>query len=307
LVEKSNCIRVLAAALIASASTTALAQKIAPGIYSMPDSGYSIAVQPQGSDLSVNEAGKDRIYTGQGDGSYLYTSPITGSTFELRFRDPGSITALKRGSGSSPTLLVRQGGPASEEVAAPPAAALETPVRQAAAAPAAPRASPYLAVAERYQALALNDKKDVQTWAFCSAAALKRSIATKEEADAYGREAAERLALISANPDKNPCPDAIPADLWPRSNDANEAALKQINAAQAATAARQREEIEAMKAKAAADQKAYEQAKAEHQAAIEKNRREQEEFARQQAAYKAAIEEHQRQVQERKRRAKGGN
>jgi hypothetical protein len=297
-------IRIVAAALVASCSSAGVGQTIASGIYAMPDSGYSIAVQPQGSDLKVNEAGKDRIYAGQGDGSYRYTSPVTGSTFELRFRDRGSITALKLGSGGSPTLLVRQGGPAPAEAAAPAASPAPAP-QQAEASPGAPPTSPYLAVAERYQALALSDKKDVQTWAFCSAAALKRSMATKDDADAYGREAAERLALISVNPDKNPCPDAIPPELWPRSEDAEDVALKEINATQAAAAAKQRAEIEAMKAKAAADQKAYEQARAEHQAAIEKSRQEQEEFARQQAAYKAALEEHRRQVEEAERRAKG--
>jgi hypothetical protein len=268
----------------------------------MPDSGYSIAVQPQGNDLKVNEAGTDRIYVGQGDGSYRYTSQTTGSTFELRFRDRGSVTALKLGSGNAPTLLVRNGGPAPEETAAPVASPPAV-----AASPGAPPASPYLAVAERYQALALSDKKDVQSWAFCSAAALKRSMATKDEADAYGREAAERLASISVDPDRNPCPDAIPAELWPKSSSADAAALKEINAAQASAAAKQSEEIAAMKAKAAADQKAYEQARAEHQAAVEKSRQEQEAFARQQAAYQEALKERERQIQAAQRGAKGGN
>lgn len=301
---RTTC-RVLLAALLAQAGTAALAQKIAPGIYSMPDSGYSITVQPQGNDLKVNEAGTDRIYTGQGDGSYRYKSPTTGSTFELRFRDRGSVTALKLGSGNAPTLLVRNGGPAPEETAAP--AASPAPAPAPAASSGVPAPSPYLAVAERYQALALSDKKDVQSWAFCSAAALKRSMATKDEADAYGREAAERLASISVDPDRNPCPDAIPAELWPKSSGADAAALQEINAAQANAAAKQSAEIAAMKAKAAADQKAYEQARAEHQAAVEKSQQAQEAFARQQAAYQEALKERERQIQAMERGGKGGN
>ena len=163
-----------------------------------------------------------------------------------------------------------------------------------------------LKVAEKYQALTLSDKKDVQSWAFCSAAALKRSMATKAEADAYGREAAERLALISVDPSKNPCPDAIPAELWPGAPDKEAEALKAVNAEQAAAAARQRAEIEAMKAKAAADQKAFEQAQAEYRASVEKSRREQEAFAKAQADYQAALAEHQRLVAESQRRG-GGN
>ena len=299
--------RVLFGGLLAFAASAALAQKIPAGTYSMPDSGYSIVVQPRGNDLLVNEAGTNRTYTGQGDGSYRYTSQITGSTYELRFRDRGSVTALKLGSGSAPTLLIRNGGWAPEE-AQPPAATVASPTPDRvppAAPPGAPAPSPYLAVAERYQALALSDKKDVQSWAFCSAAALKRSMATKQDADAYAREAAERLASISVDPSRNPCPDAIPNELWP--NDSADAeALKQINGVQAEAAAKQRAAIEAMMAKSAADQKAYAQAQAEHQAALEKNRQQQETYARQQAEYKAALAEQQRQV-EALRKGKGGN
>lgn len=301
---RTTCFALLASLLVC-ATSGALAQKIPAGTYSMPDSGYSIVVQPQGNDLLVNEAGTNRTYTGQGDGSYRYTSQITGSTYELRFRDRGSVTALKLGSGSAPTLLIRNGGWAPEEkpAAAPAGTAPAPEPVKASPPPGAPAPSPYLAVAERYQALALSDKKDVQSWAFCSAAALKRSMATKADADAYGREAAERLASISVDPGRNPCPDAIPNELWPNAS-ADTAALKEVNAGQAEAAAKQRAAIEAMMAKAAADQKAYDQAKAAHEAALERSRKEQEAFAQQQAAYKAALAEQQRQAQ---RRDKGGN
>lgn len=287
----------------------ALAQSIPQGVYAMPDSGYSIAVQHQGANLLVNEAGKDRVYADQGDGSYRYTSPITGSTYELRFRDRGSITALKLGGDGAPTLLVRQGGPAPDDraVAAETAPAPVIAPAAAAAAAAAPptQSAEMLKVAEKYQALTLSDKKDVQSWAFCSAAALKRSMATKAEADAYGREAAERLALISTDPATNPCPDAIPAELWPGAADPDAEALKAVNAEQAAAAARQRAEIEAMRAKQAADQKAFEQAQTEYRASVEKSRQEQEAFAKAQADYQAALAEHQRLVAASQRKSNG--
>lgn len=289
------------ASLVAMIAAAAFAQSIPQGTYAMPDSGYAIVVTPQGDDLSVIEAGKTRTYTGQGDGSYRYFSDITQATYELRFRDRGSITAKKLGGSGAPTLLVRQGGPAPEErVEAPPPAA--APV---AAAGTSPPPSPYLAVAEKYQALTLTDKKDVQTWAFCSAAALKRGVSAKEDADAYGREAATRLASISVDPSRNPCPDAIPAELWPRP-DAEAEALKAINAEQASAAAKQRAEIEAMRVKAAADQKAFEQASADHRAALEKSRQDQEAFARAQAAYQAALAERQRIIDAQQRKG-GGN
>ncbi len=272
----------------------------------MPDSGYSISITPQGEDLSVNEAGKDRLYVKTGPDSYQYRSDITGSIYELRYRDRGSVSALKLGSSGAPTLLFRQGGPAPEEPKPGPGAPVaERPAP--APAPRAPPASPYLAVAEKYQALALTDKKDVQSWAFCSAAALKRSMATKDEADAYGREAAERLASISVDPDKNPCPDAIPVDLWPVSQSADDEALKSANAAALVAAARQRDEIAATKKKQAADQAAFESAQAEHRAALAKAQAAQEVYAREQAAYKAAAAEYQRQLEAAKRGGKTGN
>ena len=57
--------------------------------------------------------------------------------------------------------------------------------------------------------------------------------ATKAEADAYGREAAERLALISVDPSNNPCPDAIPAELWPGAPDKEAEALAKASIFQA--------------------------------------------------------------------------
>lgn len=286
----------LAAAVIIFVPDAALAQAIPAGTYSVPDSGYSITIEPQGADLSVNEAGKIRTYANRGAGSYQYRSDITGATYELRYRDRGSVSALKLGSGGAPTVLVRRGGPAPDLATSAPAPAVaEKPA--APAVPATPPPSPYLAVAEKYQALALTDKKDVQSWAFCSAAALKRSMATRAEADAYGREAARRLASISVDPDSNPCPDAIPAELWPAPAAIDDEGVKSANAQALAEAARQREEIQAMKAKQAADQVAFQRAQAEHQAALAKAQAAQDAFAREQAAYKEAVAEYQRQLQ----------
>jgi hypothetical protein len=298
--------RAIVAAVTAFIAGTALAQTIPSGIYSMPDSGYSISIEPRGDDLSVIEAGKQRTYRKAGPGAYQYYSEIMGATYELRYRDRGSVSALKLGSGGGATLLFRQGGPAPEE----PKPALGAAVAEKPAPPpppGAPPASPYLAVAEKYQVLALTDKKDVQSWAFCSAAALKRSMATKAEADAYGREAAERLASISVDPDKNPCPDAIPVELWPASKSADAEALKAANGDALALAAKQREAIAAMKAKEAADRAAFERAQAEHQAALARAKAAQEAYEREQAAYKAAAAEYQRQLEATKRGGKGSN
>lgn len=288
------------AALVMIAATPAAAQSIPAGTYSMPDSGYSIVVQPQRDDLLVDEAGKQRRYVKVSPSTYEYRSDVTDATYQLVYRDRGSVSAMKKGSGNAPTLLVRQGGAAPEETATATKPMLT--VDPTIATPSNTSANQYLKVAERYQALTLTDKKDVQTWAFCSAAALKRSMATKDEADAYGREAAERLSSISVDPARNPCPDAIPGELWPGTHNAEAEALTQANAAQLAAAAQQSREIAAMREKQVADQKAYELAQAEHQQALAKARWEQEVFAQQQAAYQAALAEHERLTKRGQRR-----
>lgn len=287
---KSSIFRAGGAMIALVCAGPALAQTIAPGTYAMADSGYSIIVTPQGNDLSVKEAGNDRTYVNRGGGTYEYRSEITGATYQLLYRDRGSVEARKKNSGAAPTLLLRQGGAAPEEAVATAAPLPATPPASPTQAPA----SPYLAVAERYQALALSDPKDVQTWAFCSAAALKRSMATREEAEGYVRDAATRLASISVDPKRNPCPDAIPDDLWPGA-DKEAQALKQANAAQSEAAARQAAEIAAMRAKQVADQAAYAQAKAEHEAALAKARDAQALFERQQADYQAELARHRQQ------------
>jgi len=303
--QHSFALRIVSALAGALASAAAFAQAIPAGTYAVADSGYSITVQPRGADLAVTEAGKVRIYAQAGPGSYRYRSDITGATYELRYRDRGSLSALKLGSGNAPTLLFRQGGPAPETAAAP--ASPTAPAAAPAVTPALPAPSPHLAVAEKYQALALTDTKDVQSWAFCSAAALKRSMATQEEADAYGREAAAKLATIAVDPARNPCPDAIPAALWPSAaGDAEAPALKAANAEALAAAARQRAEIAAMKARQAEDQAAFERARAEHQAALAKAEAAQADYAREQAAYQAAVEEYRRQVEALKGTKPGG-
>lgn len=95
-----------------TAAAPAIAQNIPAGTYSMPDSGYSIVIQPQGDDLRVDEAGQERVYVKAGPGTYEYQSPVTGSTYQLVYRDRASLFAIKKGSGDAPTLLVRRGGAA---------------------------------------------------------------------------------------------------------------------------------------------------------------------------------------------------
>ena len=96
--------RASVAAITALLSSSALAQKIPRGIYSMPDSGYSISTQPSGDDLLVSEAGEGRCYLAAGPGSNQHRSDIRNPTYDLRYLDRGSVSALKLGSGGAPAL-----------------------------------------------------------------------------------------------------------------------------------------------------------------------------------------------------------
>lgn len=273
-------------------ATMAGAQKFSDGTYVIPDSGYSITVIQKGDSLIVVEPNKTSEYRPQGNGAYHFLNNVNGILYGLRVIDAQTIEAFKPGGSAPATRLTRLGGAPKANVTVD----------------AAPTPGPHFEIAERYKARALAEPIDAQTWAFCSAAALKRSMATKEDADAYGREAAVSLSTILVDPANRPCNDAIPPELWPAPAAqakadaaadkafAERAALARANAEVRDAAARQATEIAALKQKQVADLAAYERAKANHAAALAKSAAEQSAFAQQQEAYRAAMAEHARQT-----------
>lgn len=161
------------------------------GVYAMDGGGYSISVSGEGDRLVVVEPNKRSAYVRQADGTYHFFNPNTGTTYGLRVVDATTIEAFQPlRPDRAPTRLGRIGGPGPLTV------------------------GPDRAIAEKYAALSRSDPDDAQTWTACAAAAMKRSVATKAEADAYGGQVGEMLKTILVDPSRSPCEDAIPSSLW---------------------------------------------------------------------------------------------
>ena len=194
-------------------SAFAQTSQFSDGTYILEGGSYSIEVTQEGGRLTVVEPNKTSVYERQADGTYHFYNPNTDTVYGLRVVDNQTIEAFEPFvRGNAPTRLVRLGGAPAPRPAAPPAPD-PAPVARSVAKAALP-SNPPMKIAERYQQLALDDPDNAQAWTFCAAAALKRAMATGEEADAYAWEAAERLKLIMTDPRKSPCEDAIPPSAW---------------------------------------------------------------------------------------------
>lgn len=163
---------------------------IASGTYVMEDGSHTADIQQQGSALAVTDLGYTTIYQPQGDGSYMGTSS-RGTRYFMKAAGNGAILIWREGN--TPSRMNRVGG---------------------GGASVASGDNDAMAVAEKYRALSQSDPDNAQSWTACSAAALKRSVATGAEADAYGRQMASMLQQILVDPNDNPCEDAIPPGLW---------------------------------------------------------------------------------------------
>lgn len=281
----------LALVLAALPHAGALAQR-APvdGTYVLEGGSYSITVRQVGETLEVVEPNRTSIYRPQPDGSYHTFSEKLQQTYALRIIDDTTLEASKPGVGSPPTRLRRLGPvPTIRRVPVSPSqVAQDAPP---AAGPTGGNAAG--AIADRYLALAQSDRKNAQAWTFCSAAALKRSLATAEEADRYGREAAAALQSIATDAAASPCPDAIPPELWGTPDDTvdkDEAAVppeRPLSAEEEERLRRLNAQADARAREAALARDAALKQAAERDAAY---RAGQAQYARDRAAYEAAAE-----------------
>lgn len=160
------------------------------GTYVIDGGGYSIDMKMDGDTLVVVEPNKTSPYGRQADGSYQFTNPNNGITYGIRIIDDATIEAFKPGSDNSPTRLTRLGGGGGEATTADVA-----------------DAEKYSAIAERYNELAQSDPANIQVHVACAAVALKRSVSSREEADAYAAQMAGMLRQLDAS--ANPCPDVF--------------------------------------------------------------------------------------------------
>lgn len=165
---------------------------VTAGTYMMDGGGYTIELSLEGSSLVVREPAynKTTVYQGQGNG--IYSASTNVGRFSMRALDGQTLEVWKEGNAPSRMNLVSSSGSAS----------------------ASGGDADSLAVAEHYRSLSQSDPANAQAWTACSAAALKRGVATGTEADAYGRQMASMLRQIIVDDSRSPCSDAIPDRLW---------------------------------------------------------------------------------------------
>jgi len=159
------------------------------GTYVLNGGGYSIEVKMEGDTLVVVEPNKTSPYAKQGDGTYQFTNPNNGITYGLRVIDDQTIEAFKPGSDDAPTrltLLGSPGGGTTADVA---------------------DSEKWEQLAQHYSDLIQSDPSNAQANSACAAVAMKRSVASKEEADSYAAQMVSMLQQMDAS--ANPCPDVI--------------------------------------------------------------------------------------------------
>jgi hypothetical protein len=179
------CLSIGVAALAMSVSASA----DVGGTYVVDDGGYSIEVKMDGDALVVVEPNKTSPYEKQADGSYQFTNPNNGITYGIRVIDDRTIEAFKPGSDNPPTrltLLNSPGGGTSADVA---------------------DSEKWEKLAGEYSDRIGSDASNAQAYSACAAVALKRSVSSQEDADAYSAQMASMLHLMDAS--SNPCPEVI--------------------------------------------------------------------------------------------------
>jgi len=159
---------------------------LAAGQFQLEGGNYRIRVSQEGRELVVTEPNRVTRYAFDGKSRYTYRHPDHDRTYYLAIVDPNRLRAGVVGSDRSDILR-----------------RIDT----------APSVNPHQAIAEKYLALANSDKTNTQAWTFCAAVANERALKSAEQFQAFAREAAQRLQLIAVGK-SNPCPDAIPAEVW---------------------------------------------------------------------------------------------
>jgi len=164
------------------------------GTYMLDDGSYTITVAMDGANLVVDEpGGKQSVYTPTGGGVYAYHNDNTGSDFTLTVVDARTLDAARVGNAAPSRLtLVGGGNPVASEAPAD--------------------ASKWEELANKYSELSQSDPANTQSWVACAAVAMKRSVSTQSEADAYASQMAGMLKQMDAA--STPCEDVIPSSLW---------------------------------------------------------------------------------------------
>lgn len=161
------------------------------GTYMLEGGSYTISVEMDGDSLVVHEPNKDTPYTRQADGSFHAYNPNTNATYGIRVIDEHTIEAFKPnvpGNTPSRLVLINRATPEGEAVASA-------------------ESDKWSELADSYMERSQSDPANIQSWTACGAVAMKRSVASQADADAYARQMASMLRQMDAT--SSPCPEVF--------------------------------------------------------------------------------------------------
>lgn len=181
-------------ALLTCFSLTSSAQiKLTSGQYTTEDGYYTITINFDGNSLTVIEPNRTSVYTKVENNVYRFIHPTNKIDYRIEVMDPSTIQTFKPAVDNSRyTIRLSKGDNTANNE----------------------QFKTYFAMAERYKAKMLTDKKDAQLWSFCAAAAMARSSMNEEGFNEYAGKIVASLKPIVINKTKCPCEDAIPPVIW---------------------------------------------------------------------------------------------
>ena len=180
----------LLAALLAAPA--ALAADVTPGTYMLEGGSYMIEVQADGDGLLVVEPNKNSPYTRVDDDEFHFWNDNTQTNYGIRYLDDRTIEAFKpdQPDNVASRLVLVGGGGADAVVENDDSARWE-------------------ALAEEYAARLESDPANIQAWAACAGVAMKRSVSTQADADAYAQQMAQMLQQIMPGGSPSPCSEVM--------------------------------------------------------------------------------------------------
>lgn len=171
-------------------SISAAANEPTAGTYQLEGGSYIISVKMDGKALLLQEPNKTTSYSAQGDGSYHAFNPNTNATYGIRRIDERTIEAFKPGTNNAPSRLI-----------------LIASATPAGPAMVSDESEKWEEMAQRYLERSQSDPANAQKWTACGAVAMKRSVSSKADADAYAAQIAAMLQQLYST--SSPCPDVL--------------------------------------------------------------------------------------------------
>lgn len=179
-------------ATFVAAPAAALAADVTPGTYMLEGGSYMIEIQSSADGIAVVEPNKVSPYARVDDDEFHFYNPNTATNYGIRYIDDRTIEAFKPDvPGNVGSRLVLVGGAGAADVVENDDSAH------------------WEALAQQYAALIESDPDNVQSWSACAGVAMKRSISTTADADAYAAQMASMLQLMMPAGAGSPCPEVM--------------------------------------------------------------------------------------------------